>query len=122
MSLATKIMQQVKPFTLLLLLLFLIHQLTQKVLELPIPWADSYLDPLLCMPLLLGGYQLEQRWLLGRERLSLVEVMAITGLLSFVFEYLFPRFSSGFTADWRDVAAYFTGALLFYLAQERGAT
>ncbi len=99
--------------------LFLAHQLAQKVLQLPIPWADNYLDTLLCMPILLGGYLLEQRWLLGRQRLPLLEVIVITALLSFVFEYLFPRFSSGFTADRWDVAAYFAGALAFYLFQEK---
>ncbi|MCB9296782.1 MAG: hypothetical protein H6559_27240 [Lewinellaceae bacterium] len=101
------------------LLLFLAHQFTQKVLGLSIPWADNYLDTLLCMPILLGGYRLEQRWLLGRQRLSFLEVVAITAVLAFVFEYLFPRFSSGFTADWWDVAAYFAGSLGFYWWQER---
>ncbi|MCB0595720.1 MAG: hypothetical protein H6557_25985 [Lewinellaceae bacterium] len=102
-----------------LLLLFLLHQFTQKVLHLSIPWADNYLDPLLCMPILLGGYQMEQRWLLGRQQLSFGEVMAITAFLSFVFEYLFPRFSAGFTADWWDVAAYFAGAWMFCLARKK---
>ena len=101
-----------------LLLLFLSHQFTQKVLGLSIPWADNYLDPLLCMQILLSGFRLEQRWLLGRQRLTLFEVLAITSFLSFVFEYLFPRFSSGFTADWWDVAAYFAGAAAFYVVQE----
>ncbi len=105
------------PLPLPALLLFLAHQFTQKVLGLSIPWADGYLDALLCMPILLGGFLLEQRWLLGRQRLSFLEVMATTALLSFVFEYLFPRFSSGFTADWWDVAAYFAGALAFYVLQ-----
>ncbi|MCO6476602.1 MAG: hypothetical protein J5I94_08265 [Phaeodactylibacter sp.] len=100
------------------LLLFFAHQFTQKVLHLPIPWADNYLDPLLCMPILLGGYRLEQHWLLRRQRLSLFEVLAITALLSFIFEWIFPRFSSGFTTDWWDVAAYFAGALGFYLFQK----
>ena len=40
--------------------LFIAHQLSQKVWGLSLPWADSYLDPLLCMPLLLTGYTAEQ--------------------------------------------------------------
>ncbi len=111
-------MQSSNPVTIFSLLLFFAHQFTQKVLHLPIPWADGYLDPLLCMPILLGGYRLEQRWLFGRQRLSLFEVLAITALLSFIFEWIFPRFSSGFTTDWWDVAAYFAGAFLFFPFQE----
>ena len=102
----------------LLLALFLAHQFAQKVLGLSIPWADNYLDTLLCMPILLSGFRLEQHWLLGRQRLTLFEVLAITSFLSFVFEYLFPRFSSSFTADWWDVWAYFAGAVAFYVVQK----
>ncbi len=103
----------------LFITLFLAHQFTQKVLHFPIPWADNYLDCLLCMPILLSGYRLEQRWLLGRQRLSLFEVLSTTALLALVFEGLFPRLSEGFTADWWDAMAYFAGAFLFCLLQDK---
>lgn len=103
-----------KPFPLLCAALFLLHQVSQKGLGLSFPLADNYLDTLLCMPLLLTGYQAEQRWLWGRTRLSLWEVLGTTAVLSFAFEWGFPRMSPGFTADWFDVAAYFTGALAWF--------
>ena len=107
------------PMRLLLpaLLLFLAHQLAQKVLHLHVAWADDFLDPMLCMPILMGGFLYEQRRWLGRQRFSLFEILAITAFLSVVFECLFPIWSSGFTADWRDVVCYFAGALLFFLFQ-----
>lgn len=95
--------------------LFTAHQLTQKVWEISIPWADSYLDPLLCMPILLTGFTIEQRWLTKRPSLQPIEILAATGFLSFLFEWGFPRWSTGFTQDPWDVAAYFCGAALFYL-------
>jgi len=105
--------QVLKPFPLFCAALFLLHQLSQKVLGWSIPPADNYLDTLLCMPLLLTGYQAEQRWLWGRKDLGLWEVVGATAALSFVFEWGFPRLSPAFTADWLDVAAYFAGALLW---------
>ncbi len=103
-----------RPFFLLSLFLFLGHQLTQKVLHIPIPLADNYLDNLLCMPLLLPGLQLQQRWLFGRPKLSFMEILAATALVAFASEWLFPRLSPAFTADLWDVAAYFGGAFVYY--------
>lgn len=104
------------PFFLCCAALFVLHQIGQKALGWSVPLADNYLDTLLCMPLLLTGFRAEQRWLWGRGDLSLWETLGITALLSFVFEWVFPRISAGFTADWIDVAAYFAGALLQYVA------
>jgi hypothetical protein len=105
-------------FALLALAFFIAHQLSQKVWGWRWAWADNYLDNLLCMPILLGGLLLERYWLLGQQRLSLPTVLAAAAFVSLVSEYFFPRFSAAFTADWWDVAAYFAGALAFYLCQQ----
>ncbi|MCB9283278.1 MAG: hypothetical protein H6563_04325 [Lewinellaceae bacterium] len=102
-----------RPLPLVAAFLFVLHQISQKVLGLSIPFADNYLDNLCCMPLLLPGYALEQRWLWGREKISPFEAILVTFVLSIVFEWTFPRISTRFTADWWDVAAYFTGTLLY---------
>lgn len=99
-----------RPFLLICGALFLLHQLSQKVMGWSIPPADNYLDTLVCMPLLLTGFQAEQRWLWGRRDLRPLEVIGITALLSFAFEGVFPLLNPAFTADWVDVAAYFSGA------------
>jgi hypothetical protein len=102
-------------FFIVSLLLFLAHQLAQKVWGVVIPWADAYLDPLLCMPLLLTGLAWQQRWLSGRPRLRLAEIVLATAMVAFFSEWLFPLWSASFTADPCDVAAYFAGAALFFL-------
>lgn len=102
-------------FLIVCLFLFLAHQLVQKVWGVAIPVADAYLDPLLCMPLLLTALTWQQRWLSGRPRLRLAEIILATAVTAFVSEWLFPRWSASFTADSWDVAAYFAGAGLFFL-------
>ena len=105
------------PLFLFSLVLFLGHQLSQKVFHLPLPLADSYLDNLLCMPLLLPGLQWQQRCLLGRPRLSFMEILAATAFVAFASEWLFPRWSPAFTADLWDVVAYLAGAMVFQVVQ-----
>lgn len=102
-------------FFIVSLLLFLAHQLVQKVWGVAIPMADAYLDPLLCMPLLLTGLEWQQRWLSGRPRLRLAEIILATAVVAFFSEWMFPRWSASFTADPWDVAAFFAGAGLFFL-------
>ncbi|MBK6619936.1 MAG: hypothetical protein IPH04_06420 [Saprospirales bacterium] len=104
------------PFPLLCAVLFLLHQISQKGLGMSIPLADNYLDTLLCMPLLLTGFQAEQARFWGKRRFGPFEIFCITAFLSFVFEWVFPRLSPRFTADWLDVAAYFAGAMAWYVA------
>ena len=102
------------PFFLLSVSLFALHQVSQKGLGLQIGWADSYLDNLLCFPILMGIWQVERqlRWKL--DRLSGFEVLSAWLFLSFVFEVVFPKLSAGFTADWMDVVFYAAGAIGFY--------
>jgi hypothetical protein len=93
-------------------LLFALHQLSQKWWQLSLPFADHYLDPLLCMPILLGIWQWEQQ-LLYKRSLTPADIWTATAALSVLFEVGFPYFSPGFTADWIDVILYFTGSALF---------
>lgn len=101
-------------------LLFGLHQLLQKGLGMAIPWADNYLDPLLCMPLLLGLFEWEQQRLFGRRKLHLWEALVLTGLLSVLFECGFPRWSDRFTTDIWDVAAYYVGTAAYLLLDRCG--
>lgn len=95
--------------------LFTAHQVAQKVWGLAVPVADAYLDPLLCMPLLLTGLAWQQQRLSGRPRLRLAEIILATAMVAFFSEWMFPRWSDSFTADPWDVVAYFAGAGLFFL-------
>lgn len=99
-------------------ILFILHQLLQRVWSVPLPWADQFLDPLLCMPILLGLLQWEQR-LLYRRRLRTGDYWLLTLVLALLFELVFPRLSSGFTADYRDALLYFAGTAGFLWVQQR---
>lgn len=100
-----------------MLLLVLLHQSLEKLLEIRIPVVDNYLDPLLLMPILLHLMLWERRIVFKKDLqyvFSLLEVTILFIVVSFVAEYLFPRWNAGFTADWRDVVCYACGTLIFY--------
>jgi len=97
--------------------LFLLHQLTQYGLGWSLPWVDDYLDPLLCMPVLLGLLVVDRGWLFGRPTIGLLETLVVTTALSALFELGFPRWEARFVADWRDVPLYFIGAMAFWWLQ-----
>lgn len=98
--------------------LFSLHQLSQKLLGVALPLVDSYLDPFLSIPLLLGLACAEQRWLLGRradESFTAVEVTAMTMALAVLFEEGFPRIDPAQqTRDTWDYVAYGAGAVVYY--------
>ncbi len=97
-------------------LLFVAHQLTQKVWQLSLPWADSYLDNLVCMPIFLHTWRLEQAWLRGRDRpIDYLEGIAITCLVVVFSEWLFPIWSPHFTPDKWDVVCYALGSTVYLL-------
>lgn len=102
------------PLLLPALLLFVLHQLLQKWWHIPIPLLDQYLDPLLCMPILVGLWEIEQKMLFKRH-ISNMEIIMLTIGLSLLFEIGFPRFSPHFTADWWDAALYFLGTFFYIL-------
>lgn len=104
--------------------IFALHQLTQKILDWKIPWADNYLDSLLCIPIFLGLLLVERRFFFGKVfsnkknnntyTFSLFETFIITLVLAIIFEEGFPRWSSHFTKDLWDYFNYFVGGLFFY--------
>ncbi|BDS12253.1 hypothetical protein [Aureispira anguillae] len=106
------------------LLLFIGHQLTQKVLLWSIPLADNYLDTLLCMPILLGLILMERRFLWRRIKVynfPLLDTIVSVAALAILYEEIFPVFFSGFTRDVWDYVSYALGACLFYFFINGGA-
>ncbi|HUH19662.1 hypothetical protein [Albibacterium sp.] len=105
-----------QPWFLGALMLVLIHQVSQKILGVNIPLADSFLDPILFLPILLQLILLELRFLIGkgpRYVLSWFQISIITVFVSVVCEILFPQWSSSFTADYKDVICYLVGGMVF---------
>lgn len=111
-----------RPLFRCLLLVFLLHQIGQKIIGIQVPLLDQYLDTFLMAPLLLTGLLAEWRDLyqLGKGYVfSVFEVTLISLFLCFVSEILFPFFSDGFTADFFDVIAILSGGLFFYFFLNR---
>jgi hypothetical protein len=94
--------------------LFLFHQLAERCWSWRHPWIDHYLDDLLALPLLLGLWQWERRWLHGLPRLNGEEIVLFTLICAALFELGFPYWTPAFTADAWDVVAYLLGSFLFW--------
>lgn len=97
-----------------LLLLFSLHQILEKGLDIRVGWVDNYLDDLLCMPILLSGWLAEQYDLFGKKRLQSREIAALWLLVSVLFEGILPGISLEYTADIWDVVCYAIGSWFFY--------
>lgn len=101
-------------------LLFIAHQVFQKILGWNFDILDSYLDPLLCLPIFMGMMLAERRFFLKKINynkvytFSFLETIVIAIVLSIVFEEGFSRWSDQFTKDYFDYIFYFVGALFFY--------
>lgn len=108
------------PAWLFCVLLFVIHQFFQKILGWNFAVVDSYLDPLLCLPIFMGMMLAERRFFLKKRNynkvytFSILETIVIGVVLSIIFEEGFPRWSDQLTKDYFDYVFYFVGALFFY--------
>jgi hypothetical protein len=81
-----------------------------------VPLLDNYLDSLVLMPVLLTLLLAERQILFitrASYHLPVTDVIIATIYISFIAEWLFPRLSERFTADWLDVVCYFAGSLIF---------
>lgn len=104
------------------LLLFLLHQVLQKGFGIHLFFLHAYLDPFLCMPILLGVFDWERQWRYGAAPLRVWEVAVFTIGCSILFECDFPRWSPRFTADGYDVLAYGLGSAVYVWAGERSCS
>lgn len=105
-----------KPWFIAFLFIFLTHQILQKGLGINIQFIDSYLDPLLFLPILLHLVLWERRVLFGLDSLHVLSwqgILTITALVSVLAEYFFPLWSANFTRDYWDVLCYFIGGVFF---------
>ena len=99
-------------------ILFLLHQFTERVLLWPIPLFDNYLDSFLAMPIILGLHLAERRYFFraGADyTLSYFEVIIVTVFLAIIFEEGFPLWREGFVRDPWDYMCYAFGAVIFLL-------
>ncbi len=110
------------PVFILCCVLFVLHQVAQKIMKVSMPFADSYLDNILATPILLTLVVVERRLLFKRGAdytLTPMEITMATLFIILVSEFLFPFLSSDFTFDWVDILCYTLGSILFYFTINR---
>lgn len=98
--------------------LFLLHQITQHLLGVPISFLDAYLDPFCLGALTLYGVRIERKLLFNRS-LPIVDTLLATVFLIVVSEGLFPYLSERFVRDWWDAVAIASGAMWFVLTEPK---
>lgn len=100
--------------------IFLLNLLLLK-LDLQLPtFFSSYLNDLLCMPVVLSVCLFIIRKINKRKNLkiSLFSAFSLAALYSVYFEIYLPEVTTRYTADVVDVILYFTGAFIFWLVQK----
>lgn len=105
------------PVFIICALLFVIHQVLQKWLDINFPLVDNYFDNLLAMPIILSLLLVERQYLFKKGktyRLSGLDVVIATIFIIVISEIVFPLLSEKFTTDWWDVVCFIAGSLLFY--------
>ncbi|MCB0707117.1 MAG: hypothetical protein KDC34_17495 [Saprospiraceae bacterium] len=95
-----------------ILLLFVGHQVLQKGLGIHLDLLDSYLDPMLGMVLLLEAWRWEQKFLF-QKTIKPLEVFVLCALSAGFFEFVLPIYHGGFTKDPADLIFYGLGGLIF---------
>ncbi len=105
------------PAFILVFIIFLLHQVAEKIFAYHIPFFDNYLDPFLCTPIMLTFLLFERRVFFKEGEgfiLSVLEIIVATIGMICISEILFPYLSSQFTADWHDGIGLSLGSLYFY--------
>jgi hypothetical protein len=98
-------------------LLFWANQLLEKRFKIFIPYIHAYLDDLLAMPVILGiSLILFQKIQPQKTAFSFSKFQVIVGTayISFLFEFLLPKWSPNYTSDPWDVVCYAIGSWVFY--------
>lgn len=83
-------------------------------------WADSYLDPLCTVPVVLGIPSLVARQLQPHFTLGWISTLVFTATLAGAFEWWIPTFDHRFTGDPWDAVMYATGAAIWRFVEPQG--
>lgn len=103
------------------LLLFIISMVVYvfQKLNITLPkWINNYLNDGIAMLLVLKIVDVVVYYIYKKQITRNIQyVIGIVIYFSFIFEYLYPKFHSRYTADWWDVLVYFIGAMLFLIIE-----
>ena len=95
-------------------LLFVIHQILQKLIGVEIPFVDFYIDPFCFSALTMPLYMWERKMLFHQSGISKLEMLVLLTFLILFSEVVLPYFSSQFIADLLDVLMILLGGVWFY--------
>lgn len=102
-------------------LLYAVH-LFIKFSQYPVnEWISSYLADVLCLPILLSYILLLMRYFKKESLLwlNIPQIIFLFLYVSLLFEFILPKYSKRYTADFCDVIAYAVGAIFFYFFQKQ---
>jgi hypothetical protein len=105
------------PFFYFPVLIFVLNQVLERYFKLFIPFAHSYLDDLLAIPVILGiTLQIYRKIHPEKDSFSFTKIQILVAIIyvSAVFEWFLPRFSTTYTSDFLDIICYFVGGFYFY--------
>tara|TARA_R110002072_G_scaffold45463_1_gene126464 strand:+ start:165 stop:515 length:351 start_codon:yes stop_codon:yes gene_type:complete len=101
------------------LFLFIVHQVSQKILGLEFLFFDFYLDPFCLTALFFPLLKLERKILFGQDKLNLLELLLIFMVLVIVFEGILPFYFKQFVSDFWDVVAMALGTIWFVIFEKK---
>lgn len=101
------------PVFLLCLLLAVTNQFLEKAFGVFVPVVHSYLDDLLCMPIVLSLGLAAYRIAIPSYLLKPIHMISVLVLYSVYFEYHLPQVSSTATSDAWDILMYIIGLTVF---------
>jgi len=100
-----------------LAVLFILNQTAERIFHFYYPVLFSYLDDIMCIPIILGAYQVICGLFNPHKKKDLPLKFILISVFSFSvwFELIIPVLSPKYTADILDVVMYITGGLFYYL-------
>lgn len=110
------------PIFLLCVILASTNQILEKALGIFVPVVHSYLDDLLCFPIVLTLGLAMYRYFKPNYELSAWHIWPTVVIYSVYFEWYLPQTSSVYTSDVFDVVIYVLGALIFQRFINRSST
>jgi hypothetical protein len=110
------------PLFLICLVLASLNQVLEKVFQVFIPFVHSYLDDLLCFPIVLTLGLAAYRIVWLNYKLTALHIWPVVLIYAIYFEWYLPQISTVYTADAVDVVMYVLGALIFQLFINRSST
>jgi len=110
------------PVFLISVVLATTNQILEKGFGIFLPVIHSYLDDLLCFPIVLTLGLAMYRYFRPNYRLTVWHIWPTVIIYSMYFEWYLPQTSVVYTADVLDVMMYVLGALIFQRFINRSST